>query len=114
MKPECCLQYGPAIKMINLLIKWIQESEEFRQIEKLKFQQVPFDSFSLKPLRLIINELTKINFKISIPTNASMGFINTPQLYSILMDSVYELSKLAAISPIVYDYWCWEDKHKKK
>jgi len=111
LKPDNYLLYGPALKMINLLIKWIQVSDELRQIDKIKFRQIPFDSFSLKPIRLIINELINTNYKISIPTNVTMGFINTPQLYSILMDSIYKLSKLSKISPIVYDYWCWEDKH---
>lgn len=109
--PNSYLVYGPALKMINLLIKWIQESEKFKQPDKLKYQQIPFDSFSLQPIRLIINELTGVNYKISIPPNASMGFINTPQLYSLLMDSVYKLCSLSQIDPIVYDYWAWEDKH---
>lgn len=109
--PNSYLMYGPASKMINLLIKWIQESETLKQPDKLKYQQIPFDSFSLQPIRLIINELSDVKYRISIPPNASMGFINTPQLYSILMDSVYSLCKLSKINPIVFDYWAWEDKH---
>ncbi len=111
--PDNYLMYGPALKMVNLLIKWIQISEAHRQPDKIKYQQVPFDSFSLKPIRPIINELTGLSYKIIIPTNASMAFVNTPQMYTILMDSIYKLTKLAKISPIVYDYWCWEDKHRK-
>ena len=99
------------MKMINLLIKDIQESKTYRQIGKIKYQQVPFDSFSLRPLRLIVNDLTVVKYKISIPPTVSMGFINTQQLYIILMDAVYKLCKLSKISPIVYDYWCWNDKH---
>ena len=111
LKPETFLMYGPALKMINLLIKWIQESDNYKQLDKYKFQQIPFDSFSLIPIRHIINELTNVKYKISIPINASMGFINTPQLYSILMDSIYKLCELANVHPVVYDYWAWEDKH---
>ena len=111
LKPDTFLMYGPALKMINLLIKWIQESDQYRQRDKYKFQQIPFDSFSLIPIRLIINDLTSVKYKISIPINASMGFVNTPQLYSILMDSIYKLSKLSKVDPVVYDYWAWEDKH---
>jgi len=40
-----------------------------------------------------------------------MGFVNTPQIYTILMDAIYRLTKVAKIAPITYDYWCWEDKH---
>ena len=113
-KPNKYIIYGPAMKMINLLIKWIQEARKYCQHDKLMFQQVPFDSFSLIPVRLIINELTGVKYRISIPNNASMGFINTPQLYSLLMDSIYELCRLSSIQPIVYDYWAWEDKHVEK
>jgi hypothetical protein len=104
--------YGPALKMVNLLVKVIQESEQDRQIDILKFQQVPFDSFSLIPLRIIINDLTNLKYKIAIPSNASMSFVNTPQLYRILMDSIYRICELSEINPILYDYWAWEDKHK--
>lgn len=65
--------------MINLLIKTTQQSLDYRLSDKIKYQQVPFDSFSLKPLRFIINELTGLKYKINIPVNVSMGFINTPQ-----------------------------------
>ena len=105
------LQYGPALKIINLLIKMLQESVIYRQPEKIKFQQVPLDSFSLRPIRKIINELTDLNYKIAIPATASMSFINTQQLYSIIMEAIFKLCKLSKISPIVYDYWCWDDKH---
>jgi len=111
LKPGNYLMYGPAMKMVNLLIKLIQVSEGFKQEDKVRYQQVPFDSFSLRPIRLIINELINVNYKIVIPINASMGFVNTPQLYNILMDAIYKLTKLAKIVPIKYDYWCWEDKH---
>jgi hypothetical protein len=108
------LCYGPALKMVNLLVKVIQETDSIRESSKLKYQQVPFDSFSLIPLRFIINDLTNLKYRIIIPSNASMGFITTPGLYKIMMDSVYNLCELSNINPIVYDYWCWEDKHKNK
>ena len=111
--PDHYLQYGPALKMVNLLIKWNQESEYFKQHDKLKFQHVPFDSFSLQPLKNIINQLTDTKFKIVIQSNASMGIINTPQLYKVIMDCIYKLTELSNIHPIAYDYWCWEEKHEK-
>lgn len=109
LKPDNYLISGPALKMINLFIKTSQQSINFKQDDKVEYQQIPFDSFSLLPLRLIINDLTGLNYRITIPINASMGFINTPQLYKIIMDSVYKLCKETQISPIIYDYWCWED-----
>jgi len=112
MKPDKFLMYGPALKMVNLLIKTSQQSIDHKIEEKILFQQVPLDSFSLIPLKSIINQLTGLNYKINIPNNATMGFINTPQIYRIIMDSVYNLCEKIKIPPIIYDYWCWEDKHK--
>jgi hypothetical protein len=111
LQKESYLIYGQSLKMINLVIKTSQQSILYSLEDKIKYQQVPFDSFSLKPLRLIINKLTGLNYKINIPINVTMGFINTPQLYRIIMDSVYKLCNEAQIDPIIYDYWCWEDKH---
>jgi hypothetical protein len=105
------LIYGHSIKMVNLLIKALQESKHFSQKRLIKFQHVPFDSYSLKPLINIINELANKQFSISIPTNVSMKFVNCPEIYWILTESIISLSKKAGISPIVYDYWSWNDKH---
>jgi hypothetical protein len=112
LKSEHFLIYGPALKMINLFIKTTQQSSQYKKDEKTRYQQVPFDSFSLQPLRFIINDLTGLNYKVTIPINASMGFINTQQIYKIMTESVLNLCRKINIPPIVYDYWCWEDKHK--
>jgi hypothetical protein len=109
--PDNYLIYGPATKMINVLIKKIQQSDEFCQREKFGFIQVPFDRFFLQPLRPIINELSGLSFRINIPREPTMKFINTPQLYRIIMDSVYRLCDFVDIDPLVYDYWCWNEKH---
>ncbi len=103
--------FGPASKMINLLIKMLNASYFITNEKILAFMNVPFDEYSLKPLINIINHLSEINYKIDIPKNPTMKFITTPELYWIMQNAVFKLCKKANIPPILYDYWCWNEKH---
>jgi len=103
--------YGPAIKMVNLLLKTIIESKEYRIENSMPFLHVPYDRYSLKPLKNIINQLTDVDYNISIPSSVTMKYVTTPQLYSVITNAVFRLSEVANMYPIVYDYWSWNDKH---
>ncbi len=103
--------YGPASKMINLLFKTLNESNLIKNNKIQTFLHVPFDEFSLKPLISIINNLTDVKYSISIPKNPTMKYISNPQLYGIIQDAVFKLCKESTIDPIIYDYWCWNEKH---
>lgn len=105
------LIYGPSIKMINLLFKTILEEHKYFKKIFIPFLHVPFDKYSLTPLINIINQLTEINFNINIPTHATMKYVNTKELYEILLKAIRKLSNISKIDPIVFDYWCWNDKH---
>ena len=105
------IMYGPAIKMVNLLFKTIQHSRDHRRENILPFLHVPFDEYSLKPLTNIINQLANCDFKISIPGNVTMQFITNPELYLIIKNAVFNLSRQANIYPIIYDYWSWNRTH---
>ena len=103
--------FGPASKMVNLLIKMINESNLLRNPEIIKFMNVPFDKYTLKPLIDIINNLTDIKYKVDIPKNPTMKFINSPNLYLIIQKAIFKLCNKANIYPIIFDYWCWNEKH---
>ncbi len=107
------LGYGPASKIVNLLIKTTQESKDYRINSIIPFQHVPWDSYTLRPLRHILNELTDLDYRISIPTSASMSFVNTPELYQILQKCLIKLYGLSEIkaAPIYFDYFAWNDNH---
>ncbi|MBK8395670.1 MAG: hypothetical protein IPL26_10570 [Leptospiraceae bacterium] len=62
--PNENITYGPAIKMINLLIKVMQESRNYHNQKLLPFMHIPFDIYSLLPLKEIINNLTDIDYKL--------------------------------------------------
>jgi len=109
------LSFGPSIKMVNLLIKTIFENGQLRKDNEniIDFLHIPFDSYSMKPLILIINDIIAPDYKfgIKIPKTVTMNFINTKELYNIILDSVRNICSQSEIPPIIYDYWCWDDKH---
>lgn len=110
-KPDNRIIFGPASKMINLLIKTLNESTYLNNEKVIPFYNVPFDEYSLKPLIKIINQLTNVNYKIDIPKIPTMSYISTPELYQIIQNAVFKLCDKAEITPILYDYWCWNEKH---
>lgn len=107
------LVYGPASKIVNLLIKTIQESSIFRIESIIPFQHIPWDSYTLRPLRNIIDELSNSKFRINIPTSATMSYVTTYELYDILQKSIFSLyHKIPKNPPAIYfDYFAWNDNH---
>lgn len=107
------LIYGPASKIVNLLIKAIQETDQFKIKTIIPFQHVPWDSYTLRPLRNIINELTTTNYRINIPTSAAMSFVNTPELYDALQKAIFKLYRMIEGQPptICFDYFAWNNNH---
>jgi hypothetical protein len=103
--------YGPASKLFNLLVKSIQQSTVFRRNRIYPFLHVPFDKYSLVPLRLIINDISGVNYKMQIPGNATMGFIANKELYTVIHSAITRITKAADIDRIVYDYWAWDGTH---
>jgi len=103
--------YGQASKMVNLLLKMLNESTYMTNNKIQGFLHVPFDQYTLTPLIKIINYLTDVNYKIRIPKNVSMSYISDPELYKIVQNAVFKLCKQSDIDPILYDYWCWNEKH---
>lgn len=107
------LIYGPASKIVNLLIKAIQETDQFKIKTIIPFQHIPWDSYTLRPLRNIINELTTTNYRINIPTSAAMSFVNSPELYDALQKAIFKLYSMIEGQPptICFDYFAWNDNH---
>jgi hypothetical protein len=103
---EAKIAFGPAMRIVSLFMKAINESESHRSEQVLPFMHVPFDSSTLLPLRLILNELLDLDYAIGIPTDATMSFVATEDLYCVLTGAVFELARRAGIPPLAYEYWC--------
>lgn len=112
-KQDSKLTYGASLKIVNLLVKNIQMSRNF-EIENITcFQHIPWDSYTLRPLKNIINNLTNVDFSINIPISAGMGYVNTPELYSLLLDAIRKLyikisiQEGKCIPPIYYEFYAY-------
>ena len=105
------LVYGPASKIVNLLIKAIQESNQYKVDSIIRFQHVPWDSYTLRPLRKIINELADTNYYINIPTTAAMSYVNSTELYDVFEKAIFKLYDMLPGQPptIYFDYFAWND-----
>ena len=109
--PSKRIGWGPASKITNLFVKALYESEHIRNAEIFQFMHVPFDQYTIQPLRNIINALTLVRYGINIPVIPTMKFVNTPMLYDILQGAVRKLCIDAETLPIVYEYLCWDEQH---
>ena len=111
------IDFGRAAKLVNLFARDIWESIDpvtgkyyVRNRKIQKFLHVPFDSFSLRPLRMIIQDLTSENIE-NIPSNASMKYVKNRKQYMTLQKAVIKLCKKAKTDPIMYEYWSWKRTH---
>jgi hypothetical protein len=111
------IDFGRAAKLVNLFVRDIWESIDpvtgkfyVKNRKVQKFLHVPFDSFSLRPLRKIIQDLTSEKIE-NIPSNASMKYVESRKQYMILQEAVRQLCKKAKTDPIIYEYWSWNRTH---
>ncbi len=103
--------FGPASKIVNLFIKVIQLSTNHRIKGIDHLLNVPFDLYTIRPLKNIINDLSDVNYNIKIPSTATMGYVVNEELYWVLTKAIRKLCKEAEIMPIVYEYWGWDRTH---
>jgi hypothetical protein len=100
------LSFGAAFRIVDLLFKAIDESENCRHDSVRQFLHVPLDGTTLKPLRLIVDELLDTDFAVEIPATTPSGFIATEEQYVLLQRAISALARRAGIIPILYAYWC--------
>ncbi|MBK6544582.1 MAG: hypothetical protein IPG12_04840 [Saprospiraceae bacterium] len=105
------LIYGPASKIVNLLAKDIHKTFKIKNNQTSQFLHIPLDQYTLVPLKEIVNQLVNLNYKINFPTNATMSYINAKDHYHIIQNAIKNLTNPLGISPIIYEYMCWDDRH---
>jgi hypothetical protein len=103
------LSYGAAYRAVDLLFMSIDESERCRHDTVRRFLHAPLDGATLKPLRLIVDELVDTDFALEIPATIPLGFVATEEQYVLLQGAISVLSSRAGIPPILYAYWCAQD-----
>jgi hypothetical protein len=100
------LGFGLAARAVDLVMMALGESESCRRESAAPFLRAPLDARTLARLRLIVDELSDVDFAVEIPAKPGAGFVTTEELYYILQSAVAELARRAETTPIVYAYWC--------
>ena len=106
------LPYGPATKMINLLIKTMFLTDQIELRSLPQWYNVPFDSFTLVPLISIIDELLS-GYSFGIPMNRymTMNYVICEEQYHHLQQAVRVLCVGTTRTPLDYELWAWDSQH---
>lgn len=102
------LSYGVAYRAVDLVFMALDESRRCRHDAVRRFLHVPLEAKTLKPLRLIIDELVDYEFALEIPAAISPGFVATEAQYLLFQGAISALAGRSGILPILYAYWCSE------
>jgi len=102
------LGFGLASRAVDLVMMALNESESRRCETAAPFLRVPLDARTLAPLRLIIDELTDIDFAMEIPAKPTVGFVAVEEQYYVLEGAISALALRASVAPIVYAYFSAE------
>jgi len=100
------LSYGAAFRAVDLLFMAINESEPCRSGQVQAFLHAPLDGYTLRPLRLCIDELLDGEYAIEIPAVVPSGFVATEEQYVLLQAAIHALADRAGATPVAYAYLC--------
>ncbi len=106
------LPYGPATKMINLLVKTMFLNDQLDLPKLPTWYNVPFNSFTLIPLIEIIDELLPHHlFAIPMNRQMTMNYVIHEAQYQDLQYAVRALCTAADRTPLDYELWAWDSRH---
>lgn len=109
------LGFGPSMKLTALLLKsfarWSKLSPK-RRSRMVGLLPVPLDSYSLLAIRECAAS-GRFGPPFGIPSNATMGLIDSEELYTQIQDLVRAVAKDAGVSPICIDLVAWNGAHPK-
>jgi hypothetical protein len=99
------MNIGVAMKITNLALKHLSFSGLCENPELVKYLHVPWDSFTLKPIR----NIWKGN--PSIPIGAGQGFVKDIAMYKGLHKLISDITQEAEVPRINYELWAWDASH---
>lgn len=106
------MPYGASRKLPNLLLKrfarWSCLGGDARRT-LLGFLHVALDAYSLVAIRSAVPELG-----FTIPSNATMKFVDSPTKYDRLQHAIRNIAKRADVPPIYFDALVWDMSHRGK
>lgn len=102
------MNLGVAMKVVNLIMKHLVYSESNRNEQIKQFQHIPWDKYTLKPLRLLYNQRT---VRDKMPSNPSMGFVSDTGRYKLLHNMISEICHAASVPRIDSEFYAWDVNH---
>jgi hypothetical protein len=97
---------GVALKITNLLMKHLTFSRFDWDSPRVSWLHVPWDSFTLKPFRLIFQG------NPIIPSYPSQGFVKTLPQYLEMHSQISEVADIAKVPRITYEFMAWDGSHR--
>ena len=99
------MNIGIALKINNLLMKHLVFGNLFERTDLVGFLHVPWDKFTLQPLKYIWKGSPKID------GNSSQGFVKTEEQYLELHEFITKITQKANVTRINYEFWAWDSEH---
>jgi len=99
------MNMGIAMKIVNLILKHLAFSNHSRNPELKNWLHVPWDQYTLLPLKKIWTG------KPPISRAPRQGFVNNLDLYKELHSLITDIANEAGVSRIIYEFWAWDRTH---
>jgi hypothetical protein len=99
------MNIGVAMKIVNLALKHFTFSDLCRNPDLVRWLHVPWDSFTLRPLRKIWPG------NPAIPSDAGQGFVKDLNTYQSLHTFISDIAQEAGVPRIIYEFWAWDASH---
>ena len=99
--------YGRGAKLFNLVLKklaCLSSLPEEQRSTLVNLQHIPLDSYTIIGLRTIAPHL-------SIPSSATMKFVETRSQYDEFQLIIRAIAERAGVPPIYYDVLAWDMGH---
>lgn len=93
---------GVAMKIANLALKHLTFSEHARCPAPVGWLHVPWDSYTLLPLRGLWLG------KPPIPKKVGQGFVKDLGMYQALHELISSVAEEAGVPRINYEFWAWD------
>lgn len=99
------MNIGISLKIMNLLMKHLTFVHLVDNSNLISYLHVPWDKFTLQPLRKIWNGNPLID------SSSSQGFVKNLEQYLGLHTLITNIASQAGVDRITYEFWAWDKEH---
>jgi hypothetical protein len=99
---------GVSLKIANLVCKHIFYSAHCVNNRAEYFLHVPWDKFTLQPIRLLFNKIGKTEGLPIIKPKQGMGYVANLEIYKKLHSFISSIAEEAGVPRIYYEFMTWD------